>query len=214
MANRYKFESLAGSFPRPLTTARRYSPFKKTWGDILNDLFYEMGRLNYRTDSCVIMTAHPPYYVNKDGTLRSGAPKPEHPGVVVKFEVWNKKQSRYEKMVFDCDRFVKFEANVQAIAGAMEALRKVERYGVTNAGRDQYAGFKALPPMGQMFGSPEAAAAFIATHSGLNRHDIEQDKTVLTEAFRKAALKLHPDQGGDHADFAKLNEARKVLEAA
>ena len=33
------------------------------------------------------------------------------------------------------------------------------------------------------------------------------DKKVIEKAFRKTALKCHPDKGGDQAVFKKLNDA-------
>ena len=40
-----------------------------------------------------------------------------------------------------------------------------------------------------------------------------EDKVVLA-AFRKVALKAHPDKGGSHANLLKLNNARAVWEEA
>ncbi len=45
---------------------------------------------------------------------------------------------------------------------------------------------------------------------GLHEYD-EPTLSVVNKAYRKAALKAHPDKGGDKADFKKLNEAFEVL---
>lgn len=37
------------------------------------------------------------------------------------------------------------------------------------------------------------------------------DKKVIEKAFRKSALKCHPDKGGDPVVFKKLNEAYNKL---
>ena len=40
---------------------------------------------------------------------------------------------------------------------------------------------------------------------------LEPDKKVLEKAFRKKALKCHPDKGGDPVEFKLLNEAYNRL---
>ncbi len=215
MALQYTYKSLEGTFPRNLTPERQrqYSPFGKTWKQILEMLERELRHLNYRHGSCVLLTAHTPYDVRNDGTLRQGARKPEHPGVVVHFDVYDQKNKRYVPMSFECDNFVSFDANLQAIAGAMEALRKVDRYAVTGGGKSNahYEGYKALPSAEGSVGTRESAAAFMATHSGVAMKEILISPTAMTTAYRKAASALHPDSGGNNDDFIKLQEARKVL---
>jgi hypothetical protein len=64
-----------------------------------------------------------------------------HPGVILSF---NRDGNPKERVEFATDRFDRWQDNLRAIALALEALRKVDRYGVTSGGQ-QYAGFKALP---------------------------------------------------------------------
>ncbi|WP_363330992.1 J domain-containing protein [Desulfonatronospira sp.] len=33
----------------------------------------------------------------------------------------------------------------------------------------------------------------------------------LTRIYRRRALKMHPDKGGDHEEFIRLNEAYQTL---
>jgi hypothetical protein len=211
----YTYKSLNGSFPRPLTdhNDRAYSRFGKTWTQIIEDLAKELRQLKYRQGSCVIMTAHTPYDVRNDGRLRADARKPEHPGVVVKFDVWDDTTKRYVPMSFECDNFTDYQANIQAIAGAMEALRKVDRYAVSGGGRTKahYDGYKALPSAEGRFSTQEDAAAFIATHSGVSMQEILNSETARATAFRKAVRTLHPDSGGSHEEFVKLIEAKKTF---
>lgn len=216
MAFTYIYKSLEGTFPRELTPdhKRLPSPFGKTWGQILDTLEKELRMLNYRVGSVVLLTGHTPYDVNNNGTLRRGSRSPEHPGVVVQFDVHDRAAKRYIPMSFECDTFYLFEANLQAITAAMEALRKVDRYNVTGGGKTnaQYDGYKALPSAEGSVGTKESAAAFLATHSGVSREEILFSPTAMAAAFRKAAQALHPDNGGNQDEFVKLTEARKVLE--
>jgi hypothetical protein len=212
----YTYRSLEGTFPRKLTADidRKPSPFGKPWEAILNALERELLHLEYRYGSCVIQTAHTPWDVRGNGQLRRDARRPEHPGVVVRFDVFDPEKKRYVPMQFECDQFWTYEANIRAIADAMEALRKVNRYGVTGAGhgRAQYEGYKALPSAEGKTTTVEDAAAYMATYSGLNRNDILTNPTTRAEAYRRAAIKLHPDQPeGSHEKFVELQKSLKVL---
>jgi hypothetical protein len=102
---------------------------------------------------------------------------------------------------------------IRAIADAMEALRKVDRYGVSAGGKQnaQYEGYKALPPSADgKVSSREEAALFISTHSGWPVSSLN-DADTLAKAYRQAATKLHPDRGGKHDDFVKLQDAYRVM---
>lgn len=217
MALRYTFKPLDGGFPRELTpeSRRKPSPFGKTWTEIITILEREMKHLGYRPGSCVIQTAHTAYDVRNDGMLRSGSRKPEHPGVVVRFDVYDAKNRRYVPMRFECDRFTSYEANVRAIADALEALRKVDRYGVSSGGNSgaHYEGYKALPA-GSGGMTEEEAVMFIHRHApAYGVLDIKNFPEIRERAYRAAAFKLHPDQGGSHDEFVKLQQAKEILSA-
>jgi len=174
-----------------------------------------MKHLRYRHGSCVIQTAHTAYDVRNDGMLRSSARKPEHPGVVVRFDVFDAKNRRYVPMRFECDRFTSYEANVRAIADALEALRKVDRYGVSSGGNSgaHYEGYKALPA-GSGAMTEEEALMFIHRHApAYGVLDIKNFPEIRERAYRAAAFKLHPDQGGSHDEFVKLQQAKEILRA-
>lgn len=212
----YTYKSLEGGFPRDLTPdhRRQDSRFGKTWKQILEDLDRELRLLGYRYGSCVIQTAHTPYDVRNDGRLRADARRPEHPGAVVRFDVYDKKIQKYIPMAFGCDQFTDYQSNVQAIAGAMEALRKVDRYAVSSRGKSgaHYEGYKALPTAEGKIGDTDQAVEFVAQHSGVPPIEIRSSQIARDTAFRKAARKLHPDGGGNQEEFIKLTDARRFLE--
>jgi hypothetical protein len=203
----YTYKSLDGQFPRKLTNyqQRKPSPFGKTWTETLDLLEKELRHLGYRRGSCVIQTAHTPYDVRNDGRLRRDARKPEHPGVVITFDKWNGETKRYDKMSFECDQFVDYAANIRAIADAMEALRKVDRYAVSGGGKSNahYEGYKALNGANES-DTAQAAAQFISDHSGIFIHPVDTNSEVLQTAYRRAAMKLHPDKGGSSEQFSLL----------
>jgi hypothetical protein len=115
--------------------------------------------------------------------------------------------------------FPAWQNNVRAIALALEALRKVDRYGVTNS-NEQYTGFRALGsgiemPAAQM--TMDEAARFIVTAGGQLPADeilVESIKQgpKRKAAYARAAYRLHPDTGGSAADFQRLQEAKRVLD--
>ena len=112
------------------------------------------------------------------------------PGVVLSFEataVPGRPKLRYE-----VGTFTDWQDNLRAIALGLQALRAVDRYGVTKRG-EQYAGWRALP-MGAGDPSPDRGRRLIAHHGSV-----------------AAALKAtHPDHGGSPVDFADVQAAREA----
>jgi hypothetical protein len=217
MGLNWRFVSLGNKFPRKLTPAeeRDYPRFKKSWDQVLDDLDRETFQLDARDGSIVIMTFHEKHWIRNDGRLQSNAPNPKYPGVVVRFDVPSEDRSKWVPMSFECDQFTTWKANVQAIAGALEALRKVDRYGVSSRGKDKahYEGYKALPSAEGKTSTREYAAEILSTHSGIAVKEILVSDTARASAFRKAVQKVHPDSGGDIEDFVRLTEANKILQA-
>lgn len=156
--------------------------------------------------------------IRLDGKPRAGA-WPTHPGVIVSFE------SRYGPLQYATDVFTHWHANLRAIALGLEALRRVDRYGISKRG-EQYTGWKALPGAGTNGSlTLEQAARFVAVNadgaSGRTEAEIaDAARYVLTDpnlrgvAYRQAAKRLHPDTGGDATEFARLQDAKRLLEEA
>jgi hypothetical protein len=203
---------------REETAERRNAPFKASWTTTLNLLAFELDKLSART--VTLRTMHSPQDVRLDGKLRGDSKNPDHPGVILtfeKFEGWNEEgqQSQYVEMKFPCDTFGYWKDNVRAVALALEALRKIDRYGVRSG--SQYAGFKALPP-GDFAAvmSPELAADFIAKAAGMGNvpaiaTSIIQNVAFGESVYKTAAKTLHPDKGGDAEEFKKLESAWRLV---
>jgi len=171
------------SFPEEFRAARSSgNPFRAGWDDTLYQLKYELEKLG--AAEVVIEVALREDEIRLDGWPRSGA-RPTHPGVVVSFD------SRHGPLRYGTDAFPHWQANVRAIALGLEALRKVERYGIGRRG-EQYAGWRQLGA-----GDSELAQRgreLIAEHGGST-----------------AALKAtHPDHGGDPEDFRAVQAAREA----
>lgn len=132
----------------------------------------------------------------RDGGIYADA-RPTEPGVVLEF-VRGK-----DRMRFACDKFLVWLDNVDAIARALEALRMVDRYGVTSG--QQYEGFKALPA-GVDVANPTNLALTITSWAG-----VPAGTPITMDLVRRAKAKAHPDAGGSHADFIGVQEAARRL---
>ncbi len=94
-----------------------------------------------------------------------------------------------------CDRWIKIEHNVKAIALTIEAMRGMERWGAKHMIRAMFTGFKALPASSKRHWTDVLG---IASTCG---------KDFAEMAFRTLAKKHHPDNGGDTALMQEVNAA-------
>lgn len=187
----------------PATAARRDSPFTATWGDTLDLLDREIRMLGGK--SWVLQIDVTERWIRNDGQLYYRA-QPESPAIRVCFE------SRHGPQTYPCDAFWHWQANVRAVALSLEALRKVDRYGVAGHG-EQYRGWTAISNRPAEMSRADAAE-FLAHWAGLST---SQDlfngfPEAVKLAHRMAAKRAHPDVTGDDGDtMARLNAARDLL---
>jgi hypothetical protein len=145
--------------------------------------------------------------IKLDGWPKANA-NPATPRVVVSLA-----DSTHGPLRYPCDTFTRFEDNVLAVARALEALRMVDRYGVTRRG-EQYAGWKALPGAGSTTMTTEAAAQLLVAKGGGETAAVLRSADAARSAFREAAKRTHPDMAnGDRDAFEQVQTARKVLTA-
>jgi hypothetical protein len=95
----------------------------------------------------------------------------------------------------------------------MEALRAVDRYGVTR-GNEQYRGWAKLEAPGAKNGKMDRDAA-IRFLCGLHKSPPENMARLGTDQIRDicrtARIENHPDRGGSHETFVAIGEAERVL---
>lgn len=99
---------------------------------------------------------------------------------------------------------------VTVYALGLEALRKIDRYGL-GSGHEQYRGFQALPPATPMGGPLTVDQAITILHDANPGRWDWDDPDAVQQAWRAAAKTHHPDAGGDPAVFRRLTDARDVL---
>lgn len=131
----------------------------------------------------------------------------EDPGIAV---WWIEKG--HERVVA-CDRWIRADENMRAIAKTLEAMRGLDRWGASEMVERAFAGFAALPP-GTGEASPPPAAPRrtwrqvfdIATNLGQIFNDAEL-LAVVKARHRLLIKTAHPDAGGSHEIAAELNAA-------
>jgi hypothetical protein len=180
-------------WPYPETNPRKYGQFRHRGTRIsiersLRDLEAEVEKLTdaaWGTTSILIGVGYELHEVRKDGQPRADARAPRHPGVEVTFD------SRYGRLSYATDVFEDWRDNVRAIALGLEALRAVDRWGVSKRGQ-QYAGFLQLET---------------------NAPNASRGKELVDEAggLKAALLRHHPDQGGDPRRFADVQAYRQLV---
>jgi hypothetical protein len=205
-----RFRPIGDSWPGTPTKPRDRMPayrFRASWPNTIELLWRELRLLDAR--QVVVQVDVTEGEIRQDGLPRANA-RPSGPGVILAFE------SRHGPLRYACDAYDHFQANIRAIALSLEALRAVDRHGITKTG-EQYRGWQALPAPTTGPMSVEAAARFIADHSG----GAVTAQQVLdgwhhgqgTTTYRLAAARLHPDRDGGNAElFVRLQEARQVLD--
>lgn len=152
----------------------------------------ELGRLGVPSWNIIISTN---LRLGARGNPLSGQPEPDDRGAAVYFRMGEKPR------VLACDRYTKVADNLAAIAAHVDALRRIDRYGVGTL--DQaFAGYDALPPPGATNRPPWRKVLGIA-------EDENSSADAINAAYRDLAKQAHPDlQGGSHEAMATLNAAR------
>lgn len=162
--------------------SRPHRPFKAPYQATINLLEREARQLGARR--VIVELALRESDLRLDGQPYAGA-RTDHPGVTVAFD------SRHGPLKYTADKFATWQENLRAIALGLEALRKVDRYGMTSRG-EQYAGWKALPSGDDS--QRDRGAELIREHGGV----------------KEALFATHPDRGGAAEDFAAVQAARSA----
>lgn len=185
------------------------NPFSSSWTSTLEILERELRALSGK--EIVMEVDVSDRDIRLDRMLRGDA-RPSTPGVRLCFE------SKHGPLAYGTDRFYSWQANVRAIALGLEALRKVDRYGISRRG-EQYAGWKQLPPgtgATQLGGMTADQAREIIMDASMDGPLIAWPAPHETErwrlAFTMARRRVHPDRrDGDRTEWDKVEQAARVL---
>jgi hypothetical protein len=206
---RYEFRPL-GTWAGPSTPdrERKRPAFRAGYRNTLDLLLSETVLLGAR--HLILQVDLTERDIRTDGMPRASARYGSHPGVVLSFE------SRFGPLRYATDAFTEWQANLRAIALSLRALRAVDRYGVSRRG-EQYTGWRALPRGdGSSFGGADEALGWMrrcyAARQGRELHEAES--LAAGDLHRHLKRMLHPDAGGDRADWDRLGNARQLLVTA
>ena len=198
---------------RPITTwpgelrrpsQRRGSPFEASYSGTLELLDRELRML--RATVVVVQLAVNEGQIRRDGKLYSRA-MPDHPGVILSF------QTPRGHFRYAADRFTHWHANLRAIALGLEALRKIERYGI-GSGTEQYTGFLQLETSnGDAMTLDEALKLFSGWTGELPTVIRNTWRDRRDWFYRVAAKVTHSDTGGGDAEFQRMGKALRLLDA-
>lgn len=195
------------AWPYPDTPRRANPQFRARYDHTLKQLTYELEQLGTRGPAVIqVVTRNGADDLRRDGALRAHA-KIEHPGVRLSFE------SKHGPLTYATDQFESswatnmpdWQANLRAITLGLEALRAVDRYGISRSG-EQYTGWLAIAGATSM--TPAAAMQVLRDSAPDSKADEPLDKLM-----RWAKAGAHPDRhDGDRAPWDRVEEAIQALE--
>lgn len=208
MAIEIRFQPLLNPSPAP-KGGRKRSPFAVGYTRTLADLKRELEHL--KATRVVIEAQIDRSQIRNDGFPYSSA-KFAGPTVAVSFD------SVHGPLRYECGTYWEWEQNLRAISLTLTALRAVDRYGATKQA-EQYRGFAALPPVEEKpdkLKDPRAAAQWLTEFAGLSGAigwtATLNTPDVLTNVWRAAVMKAHPDHGGTAELMDTVNKVRNVIE--
>lgn len=176
------------AYPRTERSKRKHPKFRTDWGKALRGIHAELSRM--KATDIVVSTNQP---IRKDGMPYAAGRIIEDPGVAVYFK------RKGKAVVISCDRWIRLEDNMHAVALTVEAMRGLERWGASDMLDRVFQGFTALPP----------PAGWVPEKPWWEILGVESDWPLpAIEAIYKTKAKLeHPDRGGDPKRMNELNRA-------
>lgn len=129
-----------------------------------------------------------------DGMPRSNQSEPGDPGAAVYFQLKGKPHC------LACDTWDRVADNIAAIVRHIDALRRIDRYGVGTM-EQAFVGYAALPA--------QAASWFVV----LEFPESSTSWDAVEDRYFQLAQKHHPDKGDSVETMAKINVARDTARA-
>ena len=157
------------------------------------DALQKMGIPSYQ----VIISTNMP--VRNDGLPYSGRKDPDDPGAAV---YWRPYGSDAQHKCMAIDQYDRLADNLAAIAGTLDAMRAIERWGGADILDRAFQGFAALP---------EYVSRGWFNVLGV-KDDTPHEEVEL--AYKKLRGKHHPDRGGDADIFQMIQEAWQQYQEA
>jgi len=168
-----------------------------TGAQALNDLYDELGRMGIVEQDVVVSTN---WLLRGDGYPRASQREPEDPGVAVWFE------RAGATRCIAVDAFDQIVGNIRAITLAVEAIRRLDRYGISHALLTSAAD--------ALLALPERAGEGVRPWHEVLGVDPAASEDVVNAAYRALAKVHHPDAGGSRAEWDELQRAYREWSAS
>lgn len=198
----YTFKPI-GLWTDPLTPAaeRKRSPFKAHYEQTVDLLFREASMLDAKR--LVLQVDLQPHDIRRDGLPKTNARYGTNPGVIVSFD------SRHGPLRYATDAYKDWKSNLRAIALGLEALRAVDRYGVSKRG-EQYRGWTAITGGAgtSLFATRDEAETWLRKAAAEEGIDTWSNWEGL---YRALARRMHPDVTGGTDLWERLDAAAAFL---
>jgi len=167
------------------TNGYRFTP--KSFAVERDGLISELKRMGAR--DVVLSTSVP---LRQDGLPYATFGKKTVPdvGVAVYFTIDK------EPMTLCCDKWNSLEANIRAIQMSVDAMRSLDRWGVSEILKRVFTGFKAIPE--KVDAKPWWEVLGVSAQSS---------KEDIKKAYWRLAKIHHPDTGGNLHDFNRISDA-------
>lgn len=194
-------------WPGSETAEPRSAPFKASWSKTLALLGRELNEID--AENIIVELNVPESSLRRDGWIKENA-RCYTEGVILSFTSPNTGGA----VRFPCDAFDDWQDNIRAIALGLEALRKVERYGITQR-HEQFAGYRQITATSGTTMNAKGAAAIIEDNTfGFPSETILRDAAFAKKAIRAAVNVTHPDKNnGDRSTYDDVETAKRVLTA-
>lgn len=197
-----------GDWPGQRPARTKVSPFDATLGSTQELLDRELRMVG--ATSPVIQIELSEGQIRLDGLPRADA-RPARPGVIISFT-----HPKVGALRYPCERFRTWQDNVRAIALGLEALRKVERYGITSD-HQQYRGWRAIESRTVVAETGDLAEAMQVIQEAANVGPSVWKpgfEATIGVVLRGAQRRTHPDAPGGSAEaFHAVQEAIRTLKA-
>lgn len=133
--------------------------------------------------------------VRGDGLPYSGRRPPEDAGAAV---YWRPDEESEGYQCIAIDQYTRLGDNLAAIAGTLDCLRAIERWGGAKILQRASAGFKELPGSGSS--NPGVWWAVLGVTQG-------SDFDTVRAAYQQKRKSTHPDHGGTTEQFKAVQQA-------
>lgn len=174
----------------PATAQRNRAAYKATGGRARDQVMHELKLMGVPDWNVIISTNCP--ISNRTSQFLVMRSEPSNPGVAVYF----RRKSDGPQTVLACDKWDRVADNLRAIVLTIEAMRGMDRWGVSEMLDRVFQGFTALP-------APAAQRSW-AEVLGVDPRD---SVDVIETMYRAKAKRAHTDTGGSHNAMVELNAA-------